>query len=155
MKVKFVPLDREVEILPNQSVLDVAHKNGIPIRSTCNGLPSCAECRVRVVEGEYNLMPPTTKELNLVGTGYFLDQRRLSCQLTCFGDVTIDVSEQMAKASEGPVTQKFLERVQKGDASEAHSKSGILIEQEGSLLEEVSQEKTSQKSSHHRRHSRG
>jgi ferredoxin len=139
MKVKFLPQGTELEIKPDQSVLELAHENGIPIRSTCNGMPSCAECRVKVVEGEYNLIPPSKKETSLIGTGYYIDQRRLSCQMHCFGDVTIDIADHMAKENEGPITKKFLSRVQKKDASDTHSVGGIFIEQEVTVLKQVSE----------------
>ena len=88
MKVKFLPQDIEIEIKQGQTVMDLAHEKGIAIRSTCNGMPSCAECRVNVVDGDWNTNPPSRKELSLIGTGYYIDQRRLSCQLLCFGDIT-------------------------------------------------------------------
>jgi ferredoxin len=137
MKVKFLPQDVEHEIRQGQTVMDLAHEKGIAIRSTCNGLPSCAECRVKVVDGEWNLNPPSRKELGLIGTGFYIDQRRLSCQMLCFGDVTVDLSEQVEKAAEGPVTKKFLTKVHKASASESHSVGGVLIEQDGALLQEV------------------
>lgn len=138
MKVKFMPQNIEIPIEPGQSVLEVAHSNGIPIRSTCNGMPSCAECRVNVVDGEYNVLPPSKKELSLIGTGYYIDQRRLSCQMHCFGDVTVDTTEHIERASEGPITKKFLSRVQKSSAQESHSVGGVLIEQEENVLKELS-----------------
>src|SRR5690606_34851486 len=102
MKVKFVPQNIELEIEPDQSVMKLAHQNGIFIKSVCGGLPSCAECRVRVVEGEANVLPPSAKELGLIGTGYFIDQRRLACQLRCYGDIVVDLTEQIEKEKAGP-----------------------------------------------------
>lgn len=146
MKVKFVPQNVEFEIKQGQSVMDLAHEKGLPIRSTCNGLPSCAECRVKVVDGDYNLNPPSRKELGLIGTGFYIDQRRLSCQMLCFGDVTVDLQEQVEKGAEGPVTKKFLTKVQKSSAEESHSLGGVLIEQDGGLLNEVKQDVRTQDS---------
>ena len=83
MKVKFVPQDVEFEIKPGQSVMHVAQDHGLYIKSVCKGVPSCAECRVRVTEGDFNVLPPAGEELSLIGTGYFIDRRRLSCQLKC------------------------------------------------------------------------
>lgn len=97
MKVKFMPIDKEFEIKPNQSVLDLAHENGVHIQSICKGVPSCAECRIQIIEGEYNVFPPTKKEESLIGTAYFVDRSRLSCQLKCFGDLVIDLSQQIEK----------------------------------------------------------
>ncbi|MES2855919.1 MAG: 2Fe-2S iron-sulfur cluster-binding protein [Bdellovibrionota bacterium] len=97
MKVKFVPQNIECEIKPGQSVMHVAQDNGIYIKSVCKGVPSCAECRVRIIDGEHNVLPPGSEELSLIGTGHFIDRRRLSCQLKCFGDITVDMNEQIAK----------------------------------------------------------
>lgn len=137
MKVKFVPQDVELEIEAGQSVMDLAHKNNIPIRSTCNGMPSCAECRVKVVDGDWNVNPPSRKELGLIGTGYYIDQRRLSCQMICFGDITVDTAEQIEKAAEGPVTKKFLAKVHKDTAEQSHSLGGVMLEDNEALVHEL------------------
>lgn len=137
MKVKFVPQNVEFEIESGKCVMALAHEKGIPIKSTCNGLPSCAECRVRIVDGDWNTNPPSRKELNLIGTGYYIDQRRLSCQLLCFGDITVDTSEQIEKVGEGPITKKFLSKVHKTSAEESHSLGGVLIEQDEALFQQL------------------
>ena len=98
MKIKFLPDNIEVEIKQNESVLKVAQDNGIHIKSVCKGVPSCAECKIQIAEGEYNVFPPLPNEINLIGSAYFVDRSRLSCQLKCFGDVTIDLKEQIEKA---------------------------------------------------------
>lgn len=134
MKVKFLPENVEYEIKPNQSVMQLAHEKKIEIHSVCNGMPSCAECRVKIVEGEYNVPPPSRKELNLIGTGYYIDQRRLSCQLYCFGDVTVDLTEQIEKSKEGPVHKKFLARANKANAEDYHSVSGVLVTEDAELF---------------------
>lgn len=97
MKVKFIPQNIELEIKPNQSVLHLAHDNGLHIKSVCKGVPSCSECRVNVTQGDYNVLPPAQKEINLIGNSWKIDGRRLSCQLKCFGDITVDLTEQLAK----------------------------------------------------------
>ncbi len=98
MKIKFVPQDIEVEVTPGKTLLQIAQDNQIFIKSICKGIPSCAECRVRIKEGQNNVLPPSKAELDLLGTNYFIDQRRLSCQVRCFGDVVVDLSEQLKKA---------------------------------------------------------
>ena len=125
MKIKFLPQNVEYEIEPHQSVMDLAHSKGIFIKTVCNGVASCAECRVRVIEGEHHVLPPSEKEKELIGTGYFLDQRRLSCQLKCFDDVVIDLSEQVVKEE----TQNLVRRKKAGVKSEEVSQAvtGNLI----------------------------
>ena len=95
MKVKFLPMGVEVEVDPNKSILQLATENHIEIRSICKGVPSCAECRVKVVEGGSNIQPPNKAELGLIGTSYYLDSRRLACQSHCYGDVVVDVTEHL------------------------------------------------------------
>ncbi len=137
MKVKFLPQNIELEIRPDQSVMNLAHENKIEIRSVCNGMPSCAECRVRVTDGEYNVAPPSRKELNLIGTGYFIDQRRLSCQLRCYGDIIVDLAEQIEMAKDGSVPKKFLARANKERPEDYNSVGGVLIEQDDALIKQA------------------
>lgn len=97
MKVKFLPTNEEFEIKPNETVLHLAQTHNIHIQSVCKGLPSCTECRIHVVEGDYNVIPPSHTEKSLIGNSYYIDGRRLSCQLRCFGDITVDLREQLEK----------------------------------------------------------
>ena len=139
MKVKFLPDNIELEIQPNQSVLDLAQKNDIYIKSVCNGVPNCAECRVRLVEGDHNVLPPLSKELALIGTAHFIDQRRLSCQLRCFGDITVDLSEQKEKQKmEG--TKKRLKAGVRAEEEVSFAKTGNLLDQENDILSQVGSE---------------
>ncbi len=97
MKIKFLPQNIEVEGSSDKSLLQIATENQLEIRSICKGVPSCAECRVRIKEGDNNILPPNKAELGLIGTSYFIDGRRLSCQVHCFGDVTVDLTEQVER----------------------------------------------------------
>jgi len=139
MKIKFIPQNVECEINPNQTVLDVANQNDLYIKSVCRGVPSCAECRIKVVEGEYNVLPPASKELALIGSAYFVDQRRLSCQLRCFGDITVDLTEQIEK--ENVVTK----RPRGGNAKEVDSSAragNIIFEpQQGNRMKREDQKR--------------
>ena len=137
MKVKFLPQEIELEIEPNQTVLDLAQKNGIFIKTVCNGVPNCAECRVKLVEGEHNVLPPSSKELTLIGSGHFIDRRRLSCQLYCFGDITIDVSEQVKKETEGPPGSRRFQVELRNEGIVSKAVTGNLIQQDHDLVEVV------------------
>lgn len=128
MKLKFFPQNIEVDVNSNKSVLEISRDLGLKIQSSCNGMCSCGDCRVFIKEGESNLLLPATKELKLIGQGHYIDQRRLACQLYCFGDVVVDLSEQKERASQGKISQQFLKRTQKKSPAEARSKSDILIE---------------------------
>jgi hypothetical protein len=52
---------------------------------------------VKISQGEQNALPPTEPEIHLLGNNFYLDGRRLSCQLYCFGEMTIDVSEHIGQ----------------------------------------------------------
>lgn len=97
MKVKFVPQNIELEVGPDKTLLQYATENGIEIKSICKGVPSCAECRIRVIDGESNVLPPNKAELELIGTNWRIDSRRLACQIRCYGDITVDMTEQIAR----------------------------------------------------------
>lgn len=139
MKVKFLPSDIELEMEPNLSVMELAHKHGIFIKSVCNGVPNCAECRVKIVEGEYNVLPPSSKELALIGSGHFIDQRRLSCQLYCFGDVVIDLSEQQKKEHEGPPGSRRFQLDLRSEGIVSKAVTGNLIQQDKDIVEALSE----------------
>lgn len=97
MKIKLLPSNQEIDNDPNKTLLQVCLDNKIELKSICKGVPSCAECRVKVVSGENNLIPPAKAELSLIGTSYYLDGRRLSCQARAFGDVTLDITDHLNK----------------------------------------------------------
>lgn len=97
MKVTFLPQNIQIEVTPDKSLLQIATENKIEIRSLCKGVPSCAECRIKIVHGEDNVLAPTKAEIGLIGTTYTIDGRRLSCQVHCFGDITVDMAEQIER----------------------------------------------------------
>ena len=128
MKIKFLPQNISIEAVSGKSVMEQAKQNKLPVSSSCNGMCSCAECRVHIVEGESHVLPPTAKEVELIGGAYFLDQRRLSCQLYCFGDVTVDLSEQVERVQQQKgITKQFLKKIHKEEVS---SVGGVLVEQD-------------------------
>jgi len=98
MKIKFLPTGQEIDVNPQKTLLQLALENGIEIRSICKGQPSCAECRIKIVEGEHNTLPPSKAELALIGTSYYLDSRRLACQIRCFGPMVIDIKDHLDKS---------------------------------------------------------
>ena len=141
MKLKFIPQNIELDVEPDKTVLEISRELGLRIQSSCNGMCNCGDCRVFVKEGEPNLLLPSAKELKLIGHGHYIDQRRLACQLYCFGDVVIDLSEQEERANQGKISQQFLKRAQKKSPDEAHSKSDILIEDDEDI-QQIKKEKS-------------
>jgi 2Fe-2S ferredoxin len=131
MKIKFMPTGQVVENDPNKTLLQICNDNKIEIKSLCKGIPSCAECRVKIVEGEHNILPPSKAELNLIGSSYFVDQRRLSCQVRCFGDLVVDITEQIERAEfQTKKVRGFRTPGQKGSYHQTHAKQGTLVLEE-------------------------
>jgi 2Fe-2S ferredoxin len=134
MKIKFLPTGQEIEGDPNKSLLKICTENKIEIKSICKGVPSCAECRVKIVSGEYNVLPPSKAEISLIGSNYFIDQRRLACQLHCFGDVVVDIGEQIERGeTQNKKVRGFRLQNQKGTPTESHAKQGILVLEENAV----------------------
>lgn len=136
MKVKFLPQNVEYEIELNESVLHLAQRNDIHIQSVCKGIPSCAECRIQIKAGEHNVPPPGSKELNLIGTAYYVDQSRLSCQLRCFGDIEVDLTEQIEKE------KRAKERPTVGPSGRTIAPDRQSNAIKGSIIEEYKEDKT-------------
>ena len=135
-KIKFLPDNIEHKISSEKSVMELAFEKGIPIQSSCKGMATCGECRVLVVEGENQVLPPTSQEMSLIGQGHYIDQRRLSCQLYCFGNITVDVSEQKEKEGDHQsISKTFLKRIKKEKAADIHSIRDNLIEQSNEKIE--------------------
>lgn len=127
MKVKFMPQNVEHEIEFNETVLHLAQRHDIHIQSVCKGIPSCAECRVQIKQGEHHVLPPSSKELSLIGTAHYIDHSRLSCQLRCFGDVTVDISEQVEKESRA--AKRPQGRASRPDGEKSFAVKGNIIEE--------------------------
>lgn len=130
MKIRLHPINTELEGDPNKSLLQICFDNKIELKSLCKGVPSCAECRVRVIAGESNLIPPNKAELNLIGTSYYIDGRRLACQIHAFGDISVDITDHLDKEdSSNKKIRGF--RPQPGQHRESRAVQGTLVLQEG------------------------
>jgi len=123
MKIKFMPQNVEVDVDPSKSLLKIATEAGLKIKSICGGIASCGECRVKIIEGDNSIPEPGKPELNLIGTSYYLDGRRLSCQVRCFGSVTVDLTEQINKVD----TQKKVRGFKSKDTKELSAVQDTMI----------------------------
>lgn len=126
VKVTFMPMNVTHEIEFNETVLHLAQRHDIHIQSVCKGIPSCAECRIQIKDGEHHVPPPSSKELSLIGTAHYIDRSRLSCQLRCFGDLTVDLSEQIEK--EGRAAKQPQGRANRKEGEVSHAVKGNIIE---------------------------
>ncbi len=88
-KVRFVPLDREVEIKKGETLFKAARVNGIPLGSSCRGDCVCGWCKVEIVDGMQNLSEPEECERHLMRIGNYHMNERVACSTRVFGDVSI------------------------------------------------------------------
>lgn len=87
--VTFTPLGRTAEAQPNETVLDVARRGGVPLGNSCGGVGVCARCRVRVLTGADNLMERTAVEVRFGTARGFDEDERMACQAVVTGDVEV------------------------------------------------------------------
>ena len=88
-KIRFIPLDKEVEIKHGETLFKAARVNGVPIGSSCRGDCVCGWCKVEIVEGTSHLSEPTECEKKLMSKGNYGENERVACRTRVFGDVSI------------------------------------------------------------------
>lgn len=87
--VSFLPLGRSAEAKPNESILDVARRAGVPLGNSCGGVGVCTRCKVRVVSGAGHLSSRTSLELRFGSARGFADDERMACQAVVNGDCEV------------------------------------------------------------------
>lgn len=73
----------EVEVHAEQGelVTQAAFRAGVTIQQTCGGSPSCADCKIKVLESEGDAFEEMEfEEEQLLGNVYFITKERLACQ---------------------------------------------------------------------------
>ncbi|MBC7397168.1 MAG: 2Fe-2S iron-sulfur cluster binding domain-containing protein [Bdellovibrionales bacterium] len=94
-KVKFLPSGLEVEVKAGESLLDIALAHDISIQHACGGFCACTTCHCEIIEGETNLEPADSDEVERLDV---LDERlatsRLACQSKVRGNVVVRVVNQ-------------------------------------------------------------
>lgn len=73
----------EVEAPIGQSVLEIAHKNEIPLEGACEGSLACSTCHVIVDKAFYDRLPQATEdEEDMLDLAFGLTHTsRLGCQI--------------------------------------------------------------------------
>jgi 2Fe-2S ferredoxin len=94
-KIKILPLDREIEAQPGQTIMAAALDSGLYWPTTCGGQAICTTCLCRIEAGAENLDEIGRTELMTM-----TEERpealvrennlRLACQARVSGDVTVD-----------------------------------------------------------------
>ena len=75
--------DQVVDAPNGISLLEVAHKNGIPLEGACEGSLACSTCHVVIDEAFYGKLPPASDdEEDMLDLAFGLTHTsRLGCQI--------------------------------------------------------------------------
>ncbi|HUU61657.1 MAG TPA: adenylate/guanylate cyclase domain-containing protein [Acidimicrobiia bacterium] len=88
-EVRFLPDELMVETRAGETLLDAAHRSGIPLVSACGGEAACTTCRVMVVEGVEQMAAPPPEEAVLLAPLGADGSIRLGCRAVPQGPVTV------------------------------------------------------------------
>lgn len=80
---------RSIEAGSLETILEVSLRNQIPHICECGGKARCSTCRVVIVEGKENCLPPNGLESRLARLKGFSPEIRLACQTRITGPVTV------------------------------------------------------------------
>lgn len=88
-RIHLRPGRRWISPLPGETLLDAAHRSGVPLGSSCGGVAACAACVVRVLAGAGNLGRRGPAETRLAAREGFAPDERAACQVRPRGDATV------------------------------------------------------------------
>lgn len=92
-KVTLWPSGQVIEVDEVTPLLKALKDQGVFVKSSCGGVATCGDCKIKVAAGMDQLNAPTFGEMKLLGNVFHLTKERLSCQVKVLGDVTIDITE--------------------------------------------------------------
>jgi ferredoxin, 2Fe-2S len=98
--IHFLPLDHSYAFNSEESVLEVALKNGVEISHSCGGMGSCTTCRIFVIGAREPLPPRTEVEQEIIDGRGFAANERLSCQLPPRDGLVVQIPDSL-----GPVAK--------------------------------------------------
>ena len=87
--VRFLPSGESFRVVPRATLMRAVLRAGLPLARSCRGVAVCAACRVRIVAGAENLLPPGEAESALAKREPLRQGERYACQARAVGDVTI------------------------------------------------------------------
>lgn len=91
-KVRFLPMDIEVEVPEGTAVLDAALNNNIQIDHNCGGNCACSTCHIIVEKGFETLNTISEDETDMLDEAEGLtDHSRLACQCKIKSDLVVKI----------------------------------------------------------------
>lgn len=89
----FMPAEKRCDFTDEDSVLEVALKNGLEIPHSCGAMGSCTTCRVIVIKSKGPLPERNELEQDIADMRDFKPEERLSCQLPPMDGLVLRVPE--------------------------------------------------------------
>jgi len=83
----------DIEVPEGTTLLEAARDCDAPVQTLCNGVGTCVQCRVKVIDGFDALSTPEALEKDRLGNIFHITRERMGCQAQVLGDVTIEVLE--------------------------------------------------------------
>lgn len=97
-KVRFLPLDIEVEVKEGTPVLDAALDNNIKIDHNCGGNCACSTCHIIIEKGFDSLDEMSEDEEDMLDEAEGLtDTSRLACQAKITEDLIVRIPERSSE----------------------------------------------------------
>jgi len=85
-KVLFEPIGKKIDASANETILEIATRAGVGIRSECGGIQTCGKCRIVVKNGR-GLTSLTEKERQILSKEDIEVGQRLACATRLVGDL--------------------------------------------------------------------
>lgn len=101
--IHFLPFEKTCVYTKEESVLEVALRNGIEIPHSCGGMGSCTTCRVIVVQSAEPLPERNELEQDIADMRGFRPEERLSCQLPPVPGLVVRVPEPLSEEEEDSI----------------------------------------------------
>jgi 2Fe-2S ferredoxin len=93
-KVRFLPLDVEVQVAKGTILLDAALDNNIKINHNCGGNCACSTCHVHIEHGYDSLGEKSEDEEDMLDEAENVtDVSRLACQCKVVEDLIVRIPE--------------------------------------------------------------
>jgi len=83
---------RRVEVPPGTTLLEAAHRAGMPVARACGGGGLCARCGLRVVAGAEGLAPEGSAEARAKARNRVDASLRLACQVRVEGRLEVSAA---------------------------------------------------------------
>ncbi|MCM2271299.1 MAG: 2Fe-2S iron-sulfur cluster-binding protein [candidate division Zixibacteria bacterium] len=91
-KIRFLPMDIEVEVPEGTAVLDAALNNNIQIDHNCGGNCACSTCHIIIEQGFETLNSMSEDEKDMLDEAEGLtDHSRLACQCKVKTDLIVRI----------------------------------------------------------------